>query len=86
MYTHVSCFIPCLQLSPEPYAQNHAEFVSVQTVNALARNAQLAVGKMNTGGSLPEMLGVEPVGLEDALQRALVFEDEVISTFSSGWG
>ena len=57
--------------------QNHAEFVSAQAVNALAHNAQLAVRKMDTRQSLLEVLGIGPAGPAGALQRALVFEDEV---------
>lgn len=61
----------------KPCVQNHAEFVSFQTVDALAHNAQVAVGKIDAMHSLLEVLGVEPVGLADGLQGPLVFEDEV---------
>lgn len=39
---------------------------------------------MNTGDSLLEILGIEPVYRADILQRALVFEDDVWFDFSSG--
>jgi hypothetical protein len=45
--------------SPERRVQNHAEFVSIQTVNALAHNAQVAVRRIDTKHSLLEILGID---------------------------
>jgi hypothetical protein len=67
---------------PKPRVQNHAEFVSFQTVDALAHNAQVAAGKIDAMHSLLEVLGVESVGPADGLQGALVFEDEVWANYS----
>jgi len=72
-------FCLVLQSSPEPRIQNHAEFVSLQTVVALARNAHIATRRMDTKHSLLELLGIEPVGPAGALQSALVLQDEVCS-------
>lgn len=69
-------------LNPEssfkPPVQNHAEFVSIQTVDALAHNSRVAVGKIDAGHSLVQVLGIETVGPADALQR-LRLPDEVRS-------
>ena len=62
---------------PERCVQNHAEFVSIQTVNSLAHNAQVAVRKIDTKHSLLEILGIDQVRPTDALQGALVLRDEV---------
>ena len=67
---------------PEPRVQNHAEFVSVQTVNALARNARVAIEKIDANHTLLEVLGIQLVGPTDRLHRALVFEDEVRVDYS----
>ena len=67
---------------PEPRVQNHAEFVSVQTVNALAHNARVAVEKIDASHTLLEVLGIQPVGPADSLHRALVFEEEVWADYS----
>lgn len=60
--------------------QNHAEFVSIRTVITLAHNSQVAIGKIDMGHSLVEILGVEAISPTDALQRALVLQDEVWPT------
>lgn len=43
----------------------------------LAHNAYVAVGKIDTRHLLLEILGIDPVCPADALQKALVFQDEV---------
>ena len=63
--------------SPERCVQNHAEFVSIRTVGALAYNAQIAVGKIDARQSLLEILGIDQTHPTDALRRALVLRDEV---------
>ena len=40
---------------------------------------------MNKGGSLLEILGIQPVGPAGALERALVFENEVWGDFFQDW-
>lgn len=80
MYTHVSGFIVQRRVEGlNNLYKNHAEFVSVQTVDTLAHNCQVAIRKIDTGHSLVEILGIEAVGSTDALQSALALHDEVCS-------
>lgn len=60
--------------------QNHAEFVSIQTVDALAHNSRVAIGKIDAGHSLIQVLGIETVVPADALHR-LRLQDEVRSNW-----
>lgn len=69
------CLVLCWR--SELSIQNHAEFVSIQTVVTLAHNSQVAIRKIDTGHSLVEILGIEAVGPTDALQRALALQDGV---------
>ena len=71
-----------LQSNPEQRVQNHAEFVSIQTVNALAHNGRIAVRRIDTGDSLVEILAIDPIYPAGTLQNALVLQDEVWPDFS----
>lgn len=64
------------ETSFNPPVQNHAEFVSIQTVDALAHNSWVATGKIDTGYSLVEILGIATIGPGDAPQR-LILQDDV---------
>lgn len=70
--------------SPELRAQNHAEFVSIQTVNALAHNAHVAVGKVDARRPLLEILGLDQVCPTNVLRSVLVLQDEVCPGCLSG--
>lgn len=67
---------PLIVQDPFMYTHNHAEFVSCRTVDALAHNSRVAIGKIDSGCSLIEILGIETAGPASGLQRALTFQDE----------
>ena len=71
--------VPGAVLEFELSIQNHAEFVSIRTVDALSHNSHVAVGKLDKDHSLVEILGIKTVGPMGAIREEPGSQDKVRS-------